>query len=602
MASKSLAHSCQPTYGDVRGDIHSEVLADVYGDVCGDIHGHIHARVHVHVNGDVYGHVYGVVHGDVYGDVHGCVFGRVFGRVDGLVLGNTSVAKIQTDSTDFAITQTKEDTPDAPVLCPQKVSCLDKVTDNSARSVMEMDSLMKAGPPVKMVTNPTPISNVQFTGTSDSPITTRVISVTSLYQNTESSKEPFARELACIKIDLRGACSDSNGNFYEPGDHIGIVPGNSALLVNKLLKRLNVPEPDAAICLTTFDEHCGLESVLRSAVERRGPSLTARDLFTLHVDIMGPVTMSILEFFAGFASDTQQAAELSKLAYDSTAYNKWTGKYYAGLFDVLMHFSSVSVTVEDLLNFCEPIQPRFYSISSSQRAVGPEVHLTVARHIIPAEQNRTLRKCHRGSTPAVGLCSSFLLSCCAGDQVRAFIRPCKCFRLPADKSATVVMVCAGSGIAPFRSFWQEREAGPNLHLLAGCRTGAEEAYTQEISSCVGGSYHPVFSREGGDQRYAQDKVADLLDAVILSSRNDTANVPDLLSATRNMRMFVCGSTQLATGVLESFIRALQASRVACNLPACSSEYAEGIVNLMKAEGRWNEDLYDHEAKPICVSP
>lgn len=89
------------------------------------------------------------------------------------------------------------------------------------------------------------------------------------------------------------------------------------------------------------------------------------------------------------------------------------------------------------------------------------------------------------------------------------------FRLPDDKTLPIIMVGAGTGIAPFRSFWQERKidmemmpipTGVNgnrwgeVVLYFGCRQfGLDELYRNEIDELIKDnvitSYYAAYSRE-----------------------------------------------------------------------------------------------------------
>ncbi len=73
------------------------------------------------------------------------------------------------------------------------------------------------------------------------------------------------------------------------------------------------------------------------------------------------------------------------------------------------------------------------------------------------------------------------------------------FRLPEKRSCPVIMVGPGTGIAPFRSFWQERlavlrvrkgvdnlngDTFGNMILLFGCRKATEDMYKSETIVAV----------------------------------------------------------------------------------------------------------------------
>ena len=96
------------------------------------------------------------------------------------------------------------------------------------------------------------------------------------------------------------------------------------------------------------------------------------------------------------------------------------------------------------------LQPRLYSIASSQKAVGESVHLTVAVVQYQPERSSHL---HRG------VCSTFLAERAEGNgKVPVFVHTAKHFRIPENPDTPTIMVGPGTGIAPFRAFLQERKA------------------------------------------------------------------------------------------------------------------------------------------------
>ena len=92
-----------------------------------------------------------------------------------------------------------------------------------------------------------------------------------------------------------------------------------------------------------------------------------------------------------------------------------------------------------------PLQPRLYSIASSRKVVGDETHLTVAHVEYDAD----------GET-RWGAASHLLATREEGDTLPVYIEANERFRLPADASRDIIMIGAGTGIAPYRGFVQER--------------------------------------------------------------------------------------------------------------------------------------------------
>ena len=167
-------------------------------------------------------------------------------------------------------------------------------------------------------------------------------------------------------------------------------------------------------------------------------------------------------------------------------------------------FLAGKVPLGHFLASLHSISPRFYSISSSLRASPGRVAVTVRRvayvtdipNISEAQARSSSRK-----QECLGLCSSYLASRQPGDVVRVFLRHAHTFRLPVAHDTPVVMVGAGTGLAPFRGFWQQRNSQEQLAkgqdnvkvttllsgyatwcLVAGARTRETMPYAREIET------------------------------------------------------------------------------------------------------------------------
>ncbi len=129
-----------------------------------------------------------------------------------------------------------------------------------------------------------------------------------------------------------------------------------------------------------------------------------------------------------------------------------------------------------LTNSCD-----YSSISSSPLADPAKVTLTYSVLEQPALS---------GQGAHVGVATNFLAGLVPGERLHVAVRPSKSFHLPSDAENTpIVCVAAGSGMAPFRGFMQERAAmigagrkvAPAL-LFFGCRNpDKDDLYADELA-------------------------------------------------------------------------------------------------------------------------
>lgn len=213
---------------------------------------------------------------------------------------------------------------------------------------------------------------------------------------------------------------------YEPGDALGVLVENPPTTVHEILQQLN-QSGDSAVSVK------GSASTLITALSQSKEITRVSKAFVQALaQRVGPSDRAELEQLLG----TSGAAQLSSYLAD------WQ------LLDFLQRYPS-SWQAQDLIDALRPLKPRLYSIASSMRSVGEEVHLCVAH--IAYQHNDQAR---------FGAGSHYLAGTEPGQSLRAFVESNERFRLPADPSRDVIMIGPGTGVAPFRAFVQERqEAG-----------------------------------------------------------------------------------------------------------------------------------------------
>ena len=167
-----------------------------------------------------------------------------------------------------------------------------------------------------------------------------------------------------------------------------------------------------------------------------------------------------------------------------------------------------------------------------------------------------------------GVCSTHLHGLQPGDTAQAFIRPNPGFALDGPRRP-VVLIGAGTGVAPLAGFIRRNDQRTPMHLYYGGRDPAQDFYFEpEIQRWLDeqrlASVRTAFSRVPGGGGYVQDAL-----------RRDAARVRDLLRQGAIVR--VCGSRPMAHGVAEALDAILGTLR--------------SSVQQLKAKGRYAEDLF-----------
>ena len=219
-------------------------------------------------------------------------------------------------------------------------------------------------------------------------------------------------------IHLELSLEDS-GIQYAPGDIVAIQSANDETLVDSIISELGlVADTQVTIKKHTF--------ALRDAL------LNKREL--THI------TRKQLQAYAEQAEN----AELLAQANDKTQLLEEIEA--ADVLDVLQLWPA-TLSAQALVDWLRPLSARQYSIASSEEASPEELHVLV-KHVSYEYRGR-----QHG-----GVCSTRLAQAGDSDQLGVSIKPNTSFKLPEKEDAKVIMIGAGTGVAPFRSFLYEREA------------------------------------------------------------------------------------------------------------------------------------------------
>jgi cytochrome P450/NADPH-cytochrome P450 reductase len=165
-----------------------------------------------------------------------------------------------------------------------------------------------------------------------------------------------------------------------------------------------------------------------------------------------------LQSIAQTASETKERTRLEELCSDDAFKSEVLAKRMTVL-DVLEDFPSCQLPLSSYLNMLKPLSPRQYSISSSPFANLPQsgqgdhapttASITFDVHENPARSGN--------GRVFQGVASTYLSSRPLNSNIRCYVRATNAsFHLPKDPETPIIMVCAGTGIAPMRGFIEER--------------------------------------------------------------------------------------------------------------------------------------------------
>ncbi|XP_043519270.1 nitric oxide synthase, salivary gland isoform X1 [Frieseomelitta varia] len=405
----------------------------------------------------------------------------------------------------------------------------------------------------------------------------RNVTTCNMFRKTNLSGDSSSGTTLLLELDDMASMEIS----YKPGDHLGVFACNRSELVEAILKRVQTPfDLNTPIELQVQKQSHTPNGIVKTWMthDRYLPN-SLRILLKRFLDITTPPTPNLLRYFASIATDPKEQAQLNLLASDSAAYEDWRHWKFPNLVEVLDEFPSVTPFAPLLLLHLTPLQPRFYSISSSPNVHQGQIHLTVAT---------VQYKTQGGSGPVhYGVCSNYLREISDGEPLYVFVRSAPNFYMPIEQKAPMILVGPGTGIAPFRGFWYHRLAEmkqqPDLKygkvwLFFGCRQRNLDLYRQEKEEMVkAGVLDKVFlalSREPGLKKtYVQDLI-----------QAEASQIYDML-VYEGGHFYVCGDCTMAEDVYQTLKHIIQTHG------EMTDKQVEAYMLSLRDENRYHEDIF-----------
>lgn len=372
-----------------------------------------------------------------------------------------------------------------------------------------------------------------------------------------SRTNPFQAEVL-EKVNLSGRGSNKENHHLEisleesgieflPGDSIGIYPKNSSTLVDALIEEM---EWDASMTVKTGKD--GVNSLRDALISYYEITVLTKPLLQKFAELTGNEEIKLL-------LEDEDPTELKEYIYGRD------------VLDLIRDYSLQNLSAEKVIDILRKMPARLYSVASSLEANPEEVHLLVG----------ALRYEAHGRERD-GVCSVHLAENVEpGDTLPIYVQKNDQFRLPEDPGTPIIMVGPGTGIAPFRSFMEEREEkeaqGDSWLFFGDQHYVTDFLYQVEwqkwLEDGVLTKLDVAFSRDGEEKVYVQHRM-----------QEQAAELYEWLE--KGAALYVCGDEEYMAKDVHNTLLQIIAEQGDKSL-----EDAEAYLKTMQQEKRYQRDVY-----------
>jgi sulfite reductase (NADPH) flavoprotein alpha-component len=369
------------------------------------------------------------------------------------------------------------------------------------------------------------------------------------------SRNPFsATVIDNIVLTGRGSTKETrhvelslteSGLAFEPGDALGIVPSNDPSLVERLMDVLSL---DPA-----------------SPVEVKGSATNLQASLSSDYEIVAATPRFLTHW--GNLSGSEELAALTAEGRSEERAAFLRGHH---VIDIVRRYPVAGMDAKTFVAGLRPLQPRLYSIASSLASIPDEAHLTIS----------TVRYELHGQARG-GVASGYMAERGGADEiVPVYIKQNPHFRLPAA-DRPIIMIGAGTGVAPYRAFLQQREAtgasGGSWLFFGERHSFTDFLYQTEwqdfLKDGVLSRMNVAFSRDRSKKTYVQHRLAE-------NSRDVYAWLEE------GAHFYICGDgAHLAPDVHAALKGIVRQER------NCDEDAADDYLAALREDHRYHIDVY-----------
>ncbi|SAM07014.1 hypothetical protein [Absidia glauca] len=292
--------------------------------------------------------------------------------------------------------------------------------------------------------------------------------------------------------------NDSPEFRYNPGDIAVITPQNLPQDVDAFLEQMHWSDHAnkyIEIHPSDDDKH----------LPHQWPKvMTFRDLFVKHLDIFAVPRRSFFEMLSYFVTNEDHVERLQEFISPEGQDDMW--KYCQRprrtIAEVLFDFTPVNIPFDYILDLFPPMHPRSFSIASSIKAHPQTMELCIGI----VKYKTILRKIRRG------VLTKWVSTLQPGYIIRRVRIVSGTMNLPPSADLPLIAIGPGTGVAPMRSFLEERISGNanNNVLFFGCRHKDKDYHYKEQWDQYRNDeklkIFTAFSRDQESKVYVQDLI------------------------------------------------------------------------------------------------
>lgn len=373
-----------------------------------------------------------------------------------------------------------------------------------------------------------------------------------------------------VKAIYEVALEVRTGAEVVPGEALGLWPENCPRLVERLIKALNVSEPDRLFNFEAVTPADGKATVFPFATPT-----TVRKALMHHINFTGIVSKRLVIMLAQYCESKESKDALTLLANERDRFKIEVEDTWACVLDILERYPDCKPDLGHLFDSLSALMPRYYSVSNYISPVNLGSSFDGATDVPPTrifkfiyslETNVLANKTFNGV--ATGWLDTTLRQWKAdgssGDiHVPVFIRPRGDFVLPKDETRPIIMAGAGTGLSPFLGFLDQRRHRANENPSSAESIGRAVLFT--------GHRHPhtdwIYKDEINEMKLPQDSIQT---AFSRHHPGKVQYVQDLMALEENGKLIIdlmlnhdaiwytCGDVRrMAAQVRETLLKLLQ---------------------------------------------